>query len=455
MQIWMGMGHIRDLFRPKPPVFSLVAAAYNVGLYIDDFFASIVAQTYGMKGVELIVVNDGSTDDTGSRIDQWAARYPKLIRCIHQDNRGVAAARNVGMMQANGAWIGFPDPDDLLHPDYLSHLSNAIDSDDTQIAIVANLIRYDEATDTHSDTHPMKYRFKKGFVTRPVHKTRDMILQSVSHAVFRRASIVAHKLKFDPMIRPTFEDGHFANALLIREISRTISFVPDAIYHYRKRAALGSAVDASRGDLDWYTTQIETGYLSLIKLTQDVHGHVPAFIQVNCLYSMLWRFRYLMDQPDHVNILDAATQVRLCTLLARVFAVIDKNTIMQFRASELHKVALLARYGKGLREPLRIQPVDLFDDVFEFQWFVGPDDPLVLTPVVNGVIVKVTASPLHQSLFLDQIYVRQDAIRLPITAGDTVSFTAHDGRGICIRDRGHDLGVQVNAGQLAQLRPLP
>lgn len=438
-------------------MFSLIAAAYNVAPYLDDFFASVIAQTHGLTGVELIVVNDGSTDETAQIIDRWAARYPKLIRVIHQKNGGVAAARNAGMAQAKGVWIGFPDPDDILHPDYLGTLAQAVDPEATQVAIVANLVRYIEETDSYADTHPMRYRFTKGLVSRPVHKTRDMILQSVSHAVFRRAALVAHDLRFDPAIQPTFEDGHFANSLLILEADKIISFVPEAVYYYRKRAALGSAVDGSRDDPRWYTTQIETGYLSLIKLAQDRLGHVPPFIQINCLYSMMWRFRYLVDQPDRAAQLDSTTQATLRDNLARVFANIDKDVIMRFHragCSEMHKVALLARYGKGLRDPQRIQPVKIGEGLFEFQWYEDPALPVVLHPFVNDAPAKILAKAQEQSLFLGDPYVCQSRVQIRVADGDSVHFAAADGRKTCFRDRGLDLGAQIDGAQLDHLRPV-
>lgn len=449
------MGQIRHFFKRPPPVFSLVVAAYNVAPYIADFFESIIAQTYGTQGVEVIVVNDGSTDDTGRMIETWVARYPKLIRSVHQDNGGVAAARNTGMAQAKGVWIGFPDPDDILHPDYLSKIAQAMTPDDAQVAIVANLIRYFEQTGEYHDTHPMRYRFQRGLVTRPIDKTREMILQSVSHAVFRRASIVAHNLTFDTTIRPTFEDGHFANALLIHEAARMISFVPEAIYYYRKRAASNSAVDTSHDDPRWFTTQLETGYLSLIKLAQDVHGEVPLFIQVNCMYSMIWRLRYLMDRPDRAAILDDAAQAALTDHLARIFAVVDKDVIMRFRCAEIHKVALLGRYAKGLRDPLRVQPVKLTEDEYEFLWFANPAARVPLTAKINGVTVDAPNMLKHESRFLDAPYVRHDGLQLRVGAQDVVSLHAPDGLEVCFRDRGRDLGPTINTDQLNQLRPVP
>lgn len=449
------MGQIRRLFQRTPPVFSLVVAAYNVAPYIDDFFASIMAQTYGLKGIEVIVVNDGSTDNTGSMIDTWVKRYPKLIRSLHQKNGGVAAARNAGMAKAKGVWIGFPDPDDILHPDYLTKIAQATTHDDTQVAIVANLIRYFEEMGEYHDTHPMRYRFQRGLFTRPVHKTREMILQSVSHAVFRRASIVAHNVTFDTNVRPTFEDGHFANALLIYEAAQKICFVPEAIYYYRKRAASNSAVDTSHDDPRWFTTQLETGYLSLIKLAQEVHGSVPIFVQVNCMYSMIWRIRYMMDRPDRAAVLNDSEQAMLIDHLARIFAVVDKDVIMQFRCAEIHKVALLARYAKGTRDPLRVQPVKLSDDQCEFHWYADPNVPVMLTAKINGVTVDAPIALKHESTFLGQPYVRLDGLQLRVRPGDVVSLHARDGREVCFRDRGRDLGPTVDADQLNQLRPVP
>ena len=71
----------------------MIEAAYNVAPYIDAFFESILAQTGGLDVLEVVVVDDGSTDATGEIVRRWARRHPRLIRHFRQENGGVAAAR--------------------------------------------------------------------------------------------------------------------------------------------------------------------------------------------------------------------------------------------------------------------------------------------------------------------------------------------------------------------------
>lgn len=92
------------------PLVSAVIPTYNYGHYVTEAVDSVLAQTY--KNVEVIVVDDGSTDDTRDRL----AVYGSRIRYIHQQNQGLSAARNTGIKAAGGPFVAFLDSDDLFHP---------------------------------------------------------------------------------------------------------------------------------------------------------------------------------------------------------------------------------------------------------------------------------------------------------------------------------------------------
>lgn len=97
------------------PLLSIVIPAFNVGPYIAAALHSALDQTY--RGVEVIVVNDGSTDHTAQVIaDVMALRSDSRLRVIHQRNGGLSAARNTGIAAAAGEFIGFLDADDVWHP---------------------------------------------------------------------------------------------------------------------------------------------------------------------------------------------------------------------------------------------------------------------------------------------------------------------------------------------------
>jgi Glycosyltransferases involved in cell wall biogenesis len=98
----------------KPELVSVVIPTYNYGHFVCDAVDSALRQTY--PNVEVIVVDDGSTDDTAHRL----AKYSGRIHYVHQANSGLSAARNTGIRAAEGEWIALLDSDDVWHADKTS-----------------------------------------------------------------------------------------------------------------------------------------------------------------------------------------------------------------------------------------------------------------------------------------------------------------------------------------------
>lgn len=107
---------------------SVIVPVYNVAPYLRECLDSLVAQTFA--GWEAICVDDGSTDGSGAILDEYAARDSRF-RVVHQQNRGVSAARNLAIEIAQGEWIGFLDADDSVAPDWFERmLGHAVDGVD-------------------------------------------------------------------------------------------------------------------------------------------------------------------------------------------------------------------------------------------------------------------------------------------------------------------------------------
>ena len=101
-------------------LISVIVPAYNVALYLPRCLDSLLSQTY--PEMEIIVVNDGSTDETAAVMEEYAQRFPEKIKCLHQENQGVTKARFAGIEAASGEWIGFADGDDEVEPDMYERL---------------------------------------------------------------------------------------------------------------------------------------------------------------------------------------------------------------------------------------------------------------------------------------------------------------------------------------------
>jgi glycosyltransferase involved in cell wall biosynthesis len=113
---------------------SVVIPTYNYGRFVVDAVRSALAQTY--RNFEIIVVNDGSTDDTEERLEPFLDR----IRYIRQDNQGLSAARNTGIRAAAGQWIAFLDSDDQWHPRKLEFQMRYLDSHPDVALLAAHVL---------------------------------------------------------------------------------------------------------------------------------------------------------------------------------------------------------------------------------------------------------------------------------------------------------------------------
>lgn len=109
--------------KKKMPLISIIVPVYNVQNYISNCIDSILGQTH--TELELILVNDGSTDHSGEIIVEYAKKDSRIIT-IHQKNMGVATARNNGMRKAKGDFIGFVDGDDSIESDMYEILYNML-----------------------------------------------------------------------------------------------------------------------------------------------------------------------------------------------------------------------------------------------------------------------------------------------------------------------------------------
>lgn len=105
--------------RKMEELVSVIVPVYNVEKYLDECITSIVSQTY--KNLEIILVDDGSTDCSGKKCDEWKDKDDRII-VVHQENKGVSAARNMGLFKSMGQWIAFVDSDDYVEKNYIEKL---------------------------------------------------------------------------------------------------------------------------------------------------------------------------------------------------------------------------------------------------------------------------------------------------------------------------------------------
>lgn len=142
------MNNIKEL-----PLISIIIPVYNVKGYLEKCLRSVCEQTY--KNLEIIVVDDGSTDGSGQLCDQFA-RTDSRIKVFHQENAGQSSARNNGLSVAQGEYIGFVDSDDWIDSDMYEFLYHLLMANDADIAVCAHYIERETET---------KVRYSSGMLT--------------------------------------------------------------------------------------------------------------------------------------------------------------------------------------------------------------------------------------------------------------------------------------------------
>ena len=265
------------LLTPRPPRVSLISAVYGVARYLPRFLSSLDAQVHPHDRLQVVLVLDGACDDSPSICRTWAATTDIDALVIETGNGGQGRARNLALDRANGSWIGFPDPDDWLAPDFLPRLLSSRGLGD--VLVVGRTIIDQDGRET---AHPLDFRFQNGTIRADAARLPQAIQLSVHECLIRGREARSARFPEDREA-PTFEDALYLGR--IRSRWGRIVYVPEAVYHYDKRVSGDSAVQTAWSRPGRYVAQMRTRYHALL----DAAGGAP-WAQQTILYDLGWYF---------------------------------------------------------------------------------------------------------------------------------------------------------------------
>ncbi len=245
------------------PKVSVIVPVYNCEQYLRECIDSILAQTY--RDFELILVDDGSSDNSGSIVDGYAAKDGR-IKVIHKENGGQSSARNTGLEAAKGEYIYISDSDDVLDPRLLETVIPRFADGYEMVAFCFRTIPAERKPDPGLVTVLTKDRTvvlnteeeRFAFLTGPFR--RKAIRWEVWNRVLRRDVIEKWKIRF-PADRGVYPEDMYFSYCYVAHSSR-ILMIPDVLYEYRLRE--DSVSDRLRKDL-----MISTSHL----LAEELYEH--------------------------------------------------------------------------------------------------------------------------------------------------------------------------------------
>ncbi|WP_372518627.1 glycosyltransferase family 2 protein [Candidatus Ruminimicrobiellum ovillum] len=213
---------------------SVIIPVYNVENYLRQCLDSIVGQTF--KDFEIIVVNDCSTDNSGSILEEYAKKDDRFIIINLSENKGQGNARNQGLNIAKGKYITFIDSDDWVAPDYIELLYNEINENNLDV-VCASAFLYDNITKKITDRKEASADFLNN-----IKKERLLVLDKDSFVVTVWAKIYGKNFLNDNEIRFRLDNYHEDNLFIFETIINTnkIKFTDNKIYFYRNNRANSS-----------------------------------------------------------------------------------------------------------------------------------------------------------------------------------------------------------------------
>ncbi|WP_349687286.1 CDP-glycerol glycerophosphotransferase family protein [Campylobacter coli] len=399
--------------------YTIISAVYNVEKYLDDYFNSIINQRLDFKkNIFMVLVDDGSTDNSANIIKKYQKKYPKNIVYIYKENGGQASARNLGLkyMQENNykaPWVTFTDPDDFLDRNYFYKVDKFLSAhqDDDICMIGCNVIFYHEKQKLYKDNHALNFKFKNGIQVIKNYNL-DNFIQLSAASCFMNITLL-NNLIFDEKLKPNFEDAKFINEYLLENINLKSAFLSKAKYFYRKREEGNSTLNLKLRSKDFFLIVPKYGYLKILHKNFSY-----SFICKLVLYDLYWHIVDLLNSPEKISILNENEKQEYLNLLDENFSYIESEVIMSFYIPNynfFHKVGILNCF-KNEKPSFQIAYIEDYDPYKEqilITYYTG-DDKDVESIVVDGEEVYIDYKKIVKYDFLDRVFCYQKRLWVPI-----------------------------------------
>ena len=320
-------------------LFSVIMPIYNTGEFLDEAIESIINQTIGFEeSIQLILINDGSTDDSEEICKKYQERYKDNIVYKYKENGGVSSARNEGRKYVKGKYFNFLDSDDKWDKNAFEKVYDFFERNYDDIDIVNTRL---EIFGGNNYTHPLDYKFDKGNRIVDLDNDFDCIQLGNASCFFKTEAFndLYHNTKL-----VVAEDMFFIGQACLK--NKKYGLLKDAVYYYRRLNNSNSISSNCKKKKTWYTDVIRECHKSLIKMSLDKYKEVPKFIQYMMLYEIQWRI-YKNNFMDEVLTEEELDMYK--NLVLEVLKYIDDDVIGSFKNKDkLLKIYLLKlKYQKN------------------------------------------------------------------------------------------------------------
>ncbi|MCL1906319.1 MAG: glycosyltransferase family 2 protein [Propionibacteriaceae bacterium] len=314
-----------------PPLISAIIPVYNTEDYLSATIESILRQDIGFgKHVELILVNDGSTDGSRTVCERYQKQWPDNVILLDQSNSGPASAMNSGLRNAQGEYVHFMGSDDLLSRSFYRSAIRFFAKVENEVDLVSCKVTFFENS---IDQHYLNWKYSKTRVIN-LDLEPEASLYHLPTCLVRR-EVLANKA-FDERLVIS-EDVHLLMRILLEK--KAYGVLSGPVYHYRKRKARGSLIDTKLHNPQYFQVP-SLVYGDILKNWTDKTGNIHPFAQHEIMNDARWKLtgekqQTVLSTQEESNYRDEV--LRICCLM-------DDDVIIRQRGLSLdQKVFLLKR----------------------------------------------------------------------------------------------------------------
>ncbi|MGN1168661.1 MAG: CDP-glycerol:glycerophosphate glycerophosphotransferase [Acutalibacteraceae bacterium] len=301
--------------------FSVVIPIYNVEDYLEETVESVIHQSIGFKkNIQIILVNDGSPDNSDAICKKYQKLYPDNVVYIKKENAGVSAARNSGIPYVEGKYVNFLDSDDKWELSAFKKIYKFFEEHYDEIDVVSCRMKHFEATNRF---HAVDYKFAPGT------RVADVMTPEESNSIqlhitssFVKSEAIKDDTRFVEGMK-FGEDGLFINEIILRKAK--FGIMADALHYYRKRANQSSAVQTQKLNKEYYSASPRKYYYSLIEISKKKYGSVIPYVQNILAYDMGWRLQSEIPK----GVLTDSEYAEYIGMLHDLFSYIDDTVILK------------------------------------------------------------------------------------------------------------------------------
>ncbi|MBR1627752.1 MAG: glycosyltransferase family 2 protein, partial [Lachnospiraceae bacterium] len=326
-------------------LFSSVMAIYNMEDYLREAVDSILQQTIGFEeNIQLILVDDGSTDGSSAICDEYAKEYPNNIIAIHKENGGVSSARNEGKKKATGRYVNFPDPDDYFDLDAYERVGVFFEEHYNETDVVCiPIVMFGEK----EGEYWQNYKFRKG--KRIIDLRKEWEVSCMNSTCSFIKNVKAIDVDFDEELVMS-EDTKYLTEILCDKM--TLGVVGNCRYWYRIRD--NSTIRKAKEDRRTYFPIQNRLQQYIIKKCVEELGYVPQYVQNILMMDIGWKIRAVEYPEEAMSKEDTKQYLKYMLSLVETFD--DEVILRQRNIYWEHKYFLFKRkYG----EDLKLEPVYL------------------------------------------------------------------------------------------------